>query len=143
MSEADRIRWQCRRGLLELDLVLAAFLDRHFRALDAHDVALFRELLERPDNELLDLVIGRAEPAGRVPPHRVAPRPDAGLLAVMVGFDVIEEMLQYQGRSSPTSRSCRSNWVMTNSCMYSLNERSRFSSARTSTRWVTSWISIS
>jgi antitoxin CptB len=63
MSEADRIRWQCRRGLLELDLALAAFLDRHFRALDAHDVALFRELLERPDNELLDLVIGRAEPA--------------------------------------------------------------------------------
>ena len=63
MSEDDRIRWQCRRGLLELDLALAAFLDRHFRALGAREVALFRELLERPDNELLDLVIGRAEPA--------------------------------------------------------------------------------
>ncbi|MGQ0749327.1 MAG: FAD assembly factor SdhE [Betaproteobacteria bacterium] len=62
MSEANRIRWQCRRGVLELDLALAAFLDRHFRRLEAREVALFRELLERPDNELLDLVMGRAEP---------------------------------------------------------------------------------
>jgi antitoxin CptB len=63
MSEADRIRWQCRRGLLELDLALAAFLDRHFGKLEAREMVLFRELLEQPDNELLDLVIGRAEPA--------------------------------------------------------------------------------
>lgn len=63
MSEDDRIRWQCRRGLLELDLALAAFLDRHFGQLGAGEVALFRELLEQPDNELLDLVIGRAEAA--------------------------------------------------------------------------------
>ncbi len=46
MSEADRIRWQCRRGLLELDLALTAFLDRHFARLETSEVALFRELLE-------------------------------------------------------------------------------------------------
>ena len=30
MSERDRIRWHCRRGLLELDIVLARFLDRQY-----------------------------------------------------------------------------------------------------------------
>ena len=61
MSEADRIRWQCRRGLLELDLVLAAFLERHYRRLDAREIELFKALLDQPDNDLLDLVMGRAE----------------------------------------------------------------------------------
>jgi antitoxin CptB len=63
MSEADRIRWQCRRGLLELDLVLSAFVERHLERLDARQVVHFRELLELPDNDLLDLVMGVAEPA--------------------------------------------------------------------------------
>jgi succinate dehydrogenase flavin-adding protein (antitoxin of CptAB toxin-antitoxin module) len=63
MSEADRIRWNCRRGLLELDLVLSAFVERHFDRLDARQVELFKALLDRPDNDLLDLVMGRAEPA--------------------------------------------------------------------------------
>jgi antitoxin CptB len=63
MSEADRIRWNCRRGLLELDLVLSAFLERHFDRLDSRQVELFKELLDQPDNDLLDLVMGRAEPA--------------------------------------------------------------------------------
>ena len=63
MSETDRIRWNCRRGLLELDLVLSAFVERHFDRLDARQVELFKELLDRPDNDLLDLVMGRAEPA--------------------------------------------------------------------------------
>ena len=62
MSERDRIRWHCRRGLLELDLVLAAFLERHFDRLDAREVELFKALLEQPDNDLVDLVMGRAEP---------------------------------------------------------------------------------
>jgi antitoxin CptB len=63
MSEVDRIRWHCRRGLLELDLVLSAFVERHLDRLGARQVALFRELLDLPDNDLLDLVMGRAEPA--------------------------------------------------------------------------------
>ena len=63
MSETDRIRWQCRRGLLELDLVLAAFCDRHLERLEATERDLFRELLASPDNDLLDLVMGRDSPA--------------------------------------------------------------------------------
>jgi antitoxin CptB len=57
-----RTRWQCRRGLLELDLVLARFMDRHYPGLDVAQRHLFDELLELEDNELWEVVAGRAEP---------------------------------------------------------------------------------
>lgn len=62
MAELDRLRWRCRRGMLELDLVLTAFLARHAERLDAGERRSFAELLEYSDNDLLDLVMGRAEP---------------------------------------------------------------------------------
>lgn len=65
MGDLDRIRWHCRRGLLELDLVLEAFLERGYGRLDAGQRGLFNELLEQPDNDLLDLALGRSEPAPR------------------------------------------------------------------------------
>jgi succinate dehydrogenase flavin-adding protein (antitoxin of CptAB toxin-antitoxin module) len=65
MADFDRIRWRCRRGLLELDLVLEAFLARGYEGLDAGERKLFDELLERPDNDLLDLALGRREPEPR------------------------------------------------------------------------------
>jgi antitoxin CptB len=65
MGDLDRIRWRCRRGLLELDLVLEAFLERGYGRLDAGQRRLFNELLEQPDNELLDLALGRSEPEPR------------------------------------------------------------------------------
>jgi len=65
MAEFDRIRWRCRRGLLELDIVLQRFLDRRFEDLDPDDRRLFDELLDAPDNDLLDMALGRAEPAPR------------------------------------------------------------------------------
>ena len=65
MGDLDRVRWHCRRGLLELDLVLAAFLDRGYQRLDTAQRSLFDELLEQPDNDLLDLALGRSEPEPR------------------------------------------------------------------------------
>ncbi len=65
MAEFDRIRWRCRRGLLELDLVLKRFLEHRFDGLDAGERRLFDELLNTPDNDLLDMALGRAEPAPR------------------------------------------------------------------------------
>jgi antitoxin CptB len=65
MAEFDRIRWRCRRGLLELDLVLERFLAQRFDRLDAAERDLFDELLDAPDNDLLDMALGRTEPAPR------------------------------------------------------------------------------
>lgn len=61
MSEDDRIRWHCRRGLLELDLVLNQFLDSCFSQLTTDQKGALVRLLDLPDNDLWDLVIGRAE----------------------------------------------------------------------------------
>jgi antitoxin CptB len=52
---ADRLKWQCRRGLLELDLVLQKYLEQH-----PEDRSLFK-LLDLPDNDLWDIVCGRSE----------------------------------------------------------------------------------
>ena len=49
----DRLKWKCRRGLLELDLVLERYLRSH-----PEDMQL-AELLELPDNDLWDIVSGR------------------------------------------------------------------------------------
>jgi antitoxin CptB len=69
--EPERVRWRCRRGLLELDLILARFLDHRYDALGPEERALFEELLEHSDNDLLDLALGRCEPAPR---HRTLVR---------------------------------------------------------------------
>ena len=59
MAELDRIRWHCRRGLLELDLVLERFNRRHLATLDPEQLRQFKEILDLPDTDLLDLVMGR------------------------------------------------------------------------------------
>ena len=53
--ERERLKWRCRRGLLELDIVLARYLVRH-----PEDGEL-GELLELPDNDLWDIVAGRSD----------------------------------------------------------------------------------
>ena len=51
----NRLRWNCRRGLLELDIVLQRYLDRH------PDDASLHGLLDLADNDLWDIVIGRSD----------------------------------------------------------------------------------
>lgn len=61
-KEFDRIRWRCRRGLLELDIVLARFLDAHYAGLSGDDRRVLAVLLEYPDVDLWRLVSGKDEP---------------------------------------------------------------------------------
>ncbi len=56
-----RLKWKCRRGLLELDLVLERFLQQKAASLDARSLDLLNELLEYQDNDLWDIVNGRSE----------------------------------------------------------------------------------
>ena len=57
--EKNRLKWGCRRGLLELDIILERFLEKN-------DPRGLEELLKLPDNDLLDIVMGRSEAYG---PH--------------------------------------------------------------------------
>jgi succinate dehydrogenase flavin-adding protein (antitoxin of CptAB toxin-antitoxin module) len=49
--------------MLELDLVLNAFLERDFARLEPRKVEALCALLERPDPELLDYIMGHQDPA--------------------------------------------------------------------------------
>lgn len=60
-EELNRLRWQCRRGLLELDLVLERFIERHGEHLRDEHLASFKTLLDYADTDLLDLIRARAE----------------------------------------------------------------------------------
>ncbi len=60
MSETSRLRWLCRRGMKELDVVLTRYLDERYDAADAADQALFRQVLEMPDPDLYSLLLGRS-----------------------------------------------------------------------------------
>jgi len=53
--ERERLKWKCRRGLLELDIVLGRYLTRH------PGDANLSELLDLPDNDLWDIVAGRSD----------------------------------------------------------------------------------
>ena len=57
-----RIRWRCRRGMLENDIVLTRFLDACGDSLSDDDVESLDALLDLSDNELWDVIAGRAEP---------------------------------------------------------------------------------
>ena len=56
MKELERARWRCRRGLLELDIVLLRFMDRYYNQLNETELQKFDELLSSSDNELWDLI---------------------------------------------------------------------------------------
>ena len=54
----ERIRWRCRRGLLELDIVLERFIGQ-YASLNTQQKIIFDELLDLPDTGLWDLLSGK------------------------------------------------------------------------------------
>ena len=57
-----KLRWRCRRGMKELDLLLERFLARAFDELDDEQLDLLERLLESPDQDLLNWLSGGAAP---------------------------------------------------------------------------------
>lgn len=55
-AEQRRFAWRCRRGLLELDIVLQAFVSKQFDALNMLELQAFDDLLAMPDNEFWELL---------------------------------------------------------------------------------------
>lgn len=58
MNEAEqrRLAWRCRRGLLELDIVLQRFVNGQFGTLSLREQQAFDALLELPDNDFWALI---------------------------------------------------------------------------------------
>ena len=59
----SRLRWQCRRGMRELDDLLTAYLEQRYDEADADEKAAFAALLELPDPELVGYLLNRQQPA--------------------------------------------------------------------------------
>ena len=57
----ERLRWRSRRGLLELDIVFERFWKGAGDEMTDAEAAALEKLLLLPDNDLLDLVMGRAK----------------------------------------------------------------------------------
>jgi antitoxin CptB len=62
----NKLKWRCRRGLLENDLFIQRFFARHEAALTASQAQGLGLLMELPDNDLLDLLLARREPQGEL-----------------------------------------------------------------------------
>ncbi|HYD74779.1 succinate dehydrogenase assembly factor 2 [Ramlibacter sp.] len=61
-----KLRWRCRRGMLENDLLIERFFARHGTALTPRQGAVLEELMQLSDNELMDLLLRRREPSGEL-----------------------------------------------------------------------------
>ena len=55
-AEARRLAWRCRRGLLELDIVLQRFVAQHYDGLSTAELNAFDAMLALPDNDFWTLV---------------------------------------------------------------------------------------
>ncbi len=82
--DLDRLKWRCRRGLLENDLFVERFFRDHEETITTRQAAGLAALMDLPDNDLLDLLLARREPAG------VLDRPE------------VHEVLTLLRRSPPT-----------------------------------------
>jgi antitoxin CptB len=81
----NRLKWRCRRGLLENDLLIERYFARH-PTISPRQADGLHALMDLADNDLLDLLLARSEPSGeldcpavrevlaamRVPPWRAA-----------------------------------------------------------------------
>ncbi len=62
-SSISELKWQCRRGMLELDILLNTFLDTHYARLDAIQRQTFSRLLAYPDQTLYELLMDKMSSA--------------------------------------------------------------------------------
>jgi antitoxin CptB len=62
----SKLKWRCRRGLLENDLFVQRFFRDHEETITTRQAAGLTALMDLADNDLLDLLLGRTEPQGEV-----------------------------------------------------------------------------
>ncbi len=62
MNDLKKLRWRCRRGTLELDLMLIRYLDRRFSSAEPQEQQAFLNLLELEDSDLMRYLMGEQVP---------------------------------------------------------------------------------
>ena len=62
MNQGSSLLWRCRRGIREMDLLLQRFVECRYGQLTDKDKQVFAELLEQPDLDIMDWIMGRTVP---------------------------------------------------------------------------------
>jgi len=62
----SKLRWRCRRGLLENDLFIERFFTRYADTLTMRQAQGLQVLMDLSDNDLLDVLLGRTPPTGEL-----------------------------------------------------------------------------
>jgi antitoxin CptB len=62
----SKLRWRCRRGLLENDLFIERFFHRHEATITQRQASGLLALMDLADNDLLDLLLGRTTLGGEL-----------------------------------------------------------------------------
>ena len=57
-----KLRWQCRRGMRELDVLLLQYLEGHYLNAADEEKAAFQSVLELPDPELMGYLLQQHSP---------------------------------------------------------------------------------
>ena len=65
-EQMRKLRWNCRRGMKELDLLTLGYLERHYPTASAEEQQAFAALLELQDPLLMSYMVGREVPADAV-----------------------------------------------------------------------------
>jgi antitoxin CptB len=68
----SKLKWRCRRGLLENDLFIERFFARHESGITVRQARAMNALMDLSDNDLLDLLLKRKEPSGALATDEVA-----------------------------------------------------------------------
>ena len=66
-----KLRWRCRRGMLELDLMLQRFIESYLSQLNEVELVDFESLLSYPDPDLFSWLMGSASPENKELDHLV------------------------------------------------------------------------
>lgn len=62
IADKSSVLWRCRRGIREMDLLLQRFIEQRYDGLSADEKATFATLLEQPDLDIMDWLMGRIAP---------------------------------------------------------------------------------
>jgi antitoxin CptB len=76
MSESSRLKWQCRRGMRELDELLLRYLESRYPDAEIEEKTAFQAILELPDPELNSYLL-----QGKIP----SAEPIAGVIKYILG----------------------------------------------------------
>lgn len=71
MTEKSRLLWRCRRGIREMDIVFTDFIQQHYDGLSDEEKQGLEELLDQPDLDILNWIMGKDQPGNDTLRHMV------------------------------------------------------------------------